>query len=358
MSAAFHPLKIAEVRRETDDSVSIRFDVPDELRDRFGFRPGQHLTLRAELEGEEVRRNYSVCVAPDDDELRIAIKQIEGGRFSTWANSALGPGASIDVMPPHGSFTWPFDAASARRYVGVAGGSGITPVLSILKSVLIAEPLSSFTLLYGNRHSRSIMFLETLADLKDRFLERLEIYHFLEEEEGEIDLFNGRLDRAKCDELLTSLVDPGEVDAFFVCGPGPMMDSVESALLAREVDPARILIERFTTGRPSAAQAAAQAALAASAAGLSFGVTLDGRRRRVAFDPAAGNILDSARQAGLPAPYACKAGVCATCRARVVSGRVEMATNYGLSAEEVAQGYVLTCQTVPLSDDVIVDYDA
>lgn len=358
MSTTFHPLTVTEVRRETDDAVSICFDVPESLRPLFQFRAGQHLTLRTELEGEDVRRNYSVCVAPHEGEVRVAIKRIGGGRFSTWANEALAPGATLDVMPPHGSFTWTFEPEARRRYVGIAGGSGITPVLSLLKTALSVEPHSSFTLLYGNRNSSSIMFLETLAALKDRFLDRLEVYHFLEEEEEEIDLFNGRLDRAKCDEVLATLVDPAEVDAFFVCGPGPMMDAAEAALRERGVDPSRILIERFTTDAPSAAQAAAQAALAQQAAGLHFAAVLDGRRRRVTFDPQAGNILDSARAAGLPAPYACKAGVCATCRAKVVSGKVEMGTNYGLTADEVAQGYVLTCQTVPLSDDVVVDYDA
>ena len=358
MSTTFHPLTVTEVRRETDDAVSICFDIPEHLRPLFAFRAGQHLTLRTDLGGEDVRRNYSVCVAPHEGEVRVAIKRIGGGRFSTWANEALAAGATLDVMPPHGSFTWTFEPEARRRYVGIAGGSGITPVLSLLKTALSVEPNSSFTLLYGNRNSSSIMFLETLAALKDRFLDRLEIYHFLEEEEAEIELFNGRLDRAKHEEVLTTLINPAAVDAFFVCGPGPMMDAAEAALRERGVDPARIFIERFTTEAPSAAQAAAQAALAQQAAGLHFAAVLDGRRRRVTFDPEAGNILDSARAAGLPAPYACKAGVCATCRAKVVSGKVEMGTNYGLTADEVAQGYVLTCQTVPLSDDVVVDYDA
>jgi ring-1,2-phenylacetyl-CoA epoxidase subunit PaaE len=296
-------------------------------------------------------------VSPDEGELRIAVKAIDGGVFSTWANTHLAPGMTIDVMPPHGSFTWSFAPEAARRYVGIAGGSGITPILSLLRTTLSAEPCSRFALLYGNRDSGSVMFLEQLAAIKDRYLDRVEIYHFLDDEEGEIDLFNGRLDRDKCDAVLNGLIDPDAVDAFFICGPGPMMDAAEAALAARNVPKNRILIERFTAGRPTGVQAAAVAGLAEKAAGIRFAAIVDGRKRVVTFDPAAGNMLDSARSAGLPAPYACKAGVCATCRARVVSGQIEMAVNYGLNADELAQGYVLTCQAVPLSDDVVIDYD-
>ena len=358
MSAAFHRLTIAEVRREIDDAVSLRFDLPDELREAFRFAPGQHLTLRTEIGGEDVRRNYSLCVAPHEDELRIAIKRIGGGLFSNWANEALKPGDAIDVMPPHGSFTWAFDPNASRDYVGFAGGSGITPVLSLLKTALSVEPKSRFTLLYGNRSSNTIMFLEELAALKNRFMDRLQIYHFLEEEDEEVELFNGRLDQAKIAEVLASLVEPQSIDAAFICGPGPMMDAAEAALLSAGVAKDRILIERFTVGEMSAEQAARVRSLEQDAAGRMVQVTLDGRRRRLAFDAEKGSILENARAAGLPAPFACKAGVCATCRARLVSGKVEMKANYGLSPEEVAQGYVLTCQAVPLSDDVVLDYDA
>jgi ring-1,2-phenylacetyl-CoA epoxidase subunit PaaE len=356
--SAFHRLTIREVRREIDDAVSLQFDLPEELREAFRFSPGQHLTLRTQIEGEDVRRNYSICVAPHENQLRIAVKRIGGGVFSNWANEALRPGSTIDVMAPHGSFTWNFDSATARNYVGFAGGSGITPVLSLLKTALSVEPNSRFILLYGNRSSNTIMFLEELASLKNRFMGRLEIYHFLEEEEEEVELFNGRLDEAKIAELLSSLVDPAAIDAAFICGPGPMMDAAEAALLLAGVTKDHILIERFTVGRATAEQAARASALEQAAAGRMVQVTLEGRRRRLAFDPAKGSILENARAAGLPAPFACKAGVCATCRAKLVSGKVEMKANYGLSADEVAQGYVLTCQAVPMSDDVVLDYDA
>jgi ring-1,2-phenylacetyl-CoA epoxidase subunit PaaE len=358
MSASFHPLTIAEVIDETAEARSIRFHVPEELRESFAFTPGQHLTLRADIGGEEVRRNYSLCTAPEDGQLKVTVKRIAGGLFSNWANDNLAPGATIDVMPPHGSFTWAFDPAAANHYVGFAGGSGITPVMSLLKTALQTEPGSRFTLFYGNRDSQSVIFLEELGRLKNRFMERLEVHHFLAEEAEEIELFNGMLDRAKCDEILSTLVEPNEVAAFFICGPGPMMDAAEAALLDRGVDKQRVHLERFTADRPPEALQAQLDAMSRAAEGLTMLVTLDGRKRRVPFSQAAGNILDSARAAGLPAPFACKAGVCATCRARVVSGSAEMAARYGLTDEEVAAGYILTCQSVPKGDGLEVDYDA
>ncbi len=358
MSAGFHSLKIADVRREIDDAVSLRFELPEELKEAFRFSAGQHLTLRTEIDGEDVRRNYSICVAPHEDELRVAIKKVNGGLFSSWANGGIAVGDMMEVMPPHGSFTWAFDAARAATYVGFAGGSGITPVLALLKTALIAEPESSFTLLYGNRASNSIMFLEELANLKNRFIDRLQIYHFLEEEEEEVELFNGRLDSGKIAEVLQSIVDPKMIDAAFICGPGPMMDAVEHGLIEAGVSKDRILIERFTVGEMSAEQAARARVLEQEAAGRKVQVTLEGRKRSLSFDAGKGSILENARAAGLPAPFACKAGVCATCRAKLISGEVEMKQNYGLSAEEVAQGYILTCQAVPLTDDVVLDYDA
>ena len=357
MSAGFHSLTVAEVVDETSEARSIRFAIPPELAETFLFKPGQHLTLKAEIGGEELRRNYSLCVAPQDGAVTVTVKRIAGGAFSNWANEALKPGDTVDVMPPHGSFTWDFAAGAANHYVGFAGGSGITPVMSLLKTALLTEKDSRFTLFYGNRDSGSIIFLEALAQLKNRFMDRLQVYHFLAEEAEEFDLFNGLLDRSKCDEILDTLVD-GEVAAYFICGPGPMMDAAEESLLARGVDKDRIHLERFTADRPPEALQAQLAEMSREAAGATMLVTLDGRKRRVAFDAKAGNILDSARLAGLPAPFACKAGVCATCRARVVSGEVEMAARYGLTDEEVAAGYVLTCQSVPKGEGVEVDYDA
>jgi ring-1,2-phenylacetyl-CoA epoxidase subunit PaaE len=358
MSVNFHSLSVAEIVPETAEARSIRFAVPEDLRNAFRFRPGQHLTLRTEIGGEEVRRNYSLCVAPEEGLLKVTVKKIAGGLFSTWANEALKPGDRLDVMEPHGSFTWDFRPGAANHYVAFAGGSGITPVLSLIKAAMIEEPQSRFTLLYGNRDSQSVIFLDELARLKNRYMSRLEIHHFLAEESEDIELFNGMLDRSKCDEVLDSLVDADGAAAFFICGPGPMMDSAEAALKARGVESARIHIERFTADRPPEALQAQLEATAREAQGLTMQVNLDGRKRRVPFSAEAGNILDSARLAGLPAPFACKAGVCATCRARVVAGEVEMAARYGLTDEEIAAGYILTCQSVPKGEGLEVDYDA
>jgi ring-1,2-phenylacetyl-CoA epoxidase subunit PaaE len=358
MSAGFHSLRIAELVEETADARSIRFELPADLADTFRFRAGQHLTLRAEIGGEDVRRNYSLCVAPGEGQLKVTVKRIAGGRFSTWATETLCEGDTLEVMPPHGSFTHEFRSDAANHYVGFAGGSGITPVISLLKTALLEEAGSRFTLFYGNRDSQSVIFLEELGRLKNRFMGRLQVHHFLAEEMEDIELFNGMLDRAKCGEILGTLVDPSEVAAFFICGPGPMMDAAEEALCDSAVPRENIHIERFTADRPVEALAAQLQQMSQGAQGLTMLVTLDGRKRRVPFDAKAGNILDSAREAGLPAPFACKAGVCATCRARVVSGEVDMAARYGLTDDEIAAGYVLTCQSVPKGEGVELDYDA
>jgi ring-1,2-phenylacetyl-CoA epoxidase subunit PaaE len=357
MAEHFHALRVAEVVPETAEANSIRFEVPPELRERFAFKAGQHLTLRTMLNGEEVRRNYSLCTHPSDGDWMVTVKRIGGGLFSNWVGDRLKAGDTVDVMPPHGSFTCEFDATKSRHLVGIAGGSGITPVMSLIRTLLREEPQSRFTLLYGNRDSSSVIFLETLAGLKDKYLGRLEIYHFLDAEEQDIELFNGMLSGERLEEAIPALVpDASEVEGWFICGPGPMMDAAEGALLDRGVPKGRIHIERFTADRPAGAVAKEMAQLQTQAEGVTVAVTLDGRTRRIPFT--AGNILDSARASGLPAPFACKAGVCATCRAKVTKGKVEMAVHYGLTDEEVADGYVLTCQSVPVGDGVAVDYDA
>ena len=357
MAEHFHALRVAEIVPETSEANSIRFEMPPQLRERFAFRAGQHLTLKAEIGGEEVRRNYSLCTAPDEQDWMVTVKRIAGGVFSNWVGDHLKAGDTLDVMPPHGSFTTQFDASKQRGYVGFAGGSGITPVMSLIRTALKEEPGSRFTLFYGNRDSSSIIFLDALAELKDRYLTRFELYHFLAEEQGDVELFNGMLDQKMCGNAIEQLIgDASAIDEWFICGPGPMMDAAEAALLERGVARERVHIERFTADRPPEAVAREIADLQTKAAGATVAVTLDGRTRKVEFT--AGNILDSARAAGLPAPFACKAGVCATCRAKVTSGKVEMAARYGLTDEEVAAGYVLTCQSVPAGDGVAVDYDA
>lgn len=358
MNTGFHSLIITEVRREISDAVSLCFAVPDDLAQTFKFVPGQHLTLRTEIDGEDIRRNYSICSAPHEGELRVAIKAVPGGVFSGFANSEIAAGQSLDVMTPHGSFTWSFDQALKRKYAGFAGGSGITPIISLIKTALRVEPQSNFALIYGNRATDSIMFLDEIAALKDRYMSRFEVFHFLEDEEGDFDLFNGRLDGAKISDVLATLIDPATIDVAFICGPGPMMDAVGAGLKAASVPDDRVLIERFTAAAMSDEQRTAARALEQQATGRVVKITIDGRRRNIAFDADKGSILENARAQGLPAPFACKAGVCATCRARMLNGEVRMKQNYGLSAKEVEQGYVLTCQAVPLTDDVELDFDA
>jgi ring-1,2-phenylacetyl-CoA epoxidase subunit PaaE len=357
VSARFYPVRVAEIVPETGEANSIRFEIPPEHREAFAFRAGQHLTLRAVIRGEEVRRNYSLCTAPDEQDWMVTIKRIGGGVFSNWAGEHLKAGDVLDVMPPHGSFTTDFDPGRRRHLVGIAGGSGITPVMSLLRSTLKYEPESRFTLLYGNRDSTSIIFLDALAALKDKYLDRFNIYHFLDAEEGDVELFNGMLDRQRLETAIPLLVPTAtEVDGWFICGPGPMMDAAEGILLDGGIAKERIHIERFTADRPAGAIVREMSELQTKAAGVTVSVRLDGRTRKVPFTE--GNILDSVRAAGLPAPFACKAGVCATCRAKVTKGKVEMAVCYGLTDEEVADGYVLTCQSVPIGGDVAVDYDA
>lgn len=354
----FHTLRVAEVRRETPDAISILFDVPDELAERFAFTPGQYLTLKAEIEGEEVRRNYSICSSPLDRELRVAIKMLPGGVFSSYANERLKAGDSIDVLPASGHFTRLFQPGNVGRYAAFAAGSGITPIMSLVKTALSTEPQSRFTICFGNRMSGQVLFLEELSALKNRFMSRLEIFHFLTMEEEDIDLFNGRLDREKCQEILEKLIDPADVDLFFACGPEGMMEGAEQALLARGVPEDHILLERFASAGSSPVLDETARRKALAAAGRNMSVVLDGRKFTVPFDAEQGNILDSVRALGVPAPYACKGGVCATCRAKVISGSVDMRLNFGLTKEEVAQGYVLTCQATPVGDDVQLSYDA
>ena len=358
MSSSFHNLTIVDVADETSDAVTVTLEPESADRAAFDFAPGQHLTLRALIGEEDVRRNYSLCVPPASGRLRVAIKKVRGGVFSGWARDALKPGETIEAMTPRGHFTWTFKPGARRTYLAFAGGSGITPILSLIATGLATEPDSRFTLLYGNRASNSIMFLEELADLKDRHMGRLQIYHFLTAEADDIELFNGRLDEDRIARVLSSIVDASAVEVAFICGPEGMMAAAERAMLDAGVHPDRVLVERFTSGRVVTEQSDEHRAAARQAEGVPVQITLEGRRRRIAFHADSGNILDSARAEGLPAPYACKAGVCATCRAKLVSGRVHMAANYGLSKEEVAQSYILTCQSVPETDDVVIDYDA
>ncbi len=351
MTPKFHPLAVAEVRRETADAVSLRFEVPAALADDYRFVQGQHLNVRAWFDGEELRRSYSICSAPDDGELRVAIKRVPGGRFSSWAVERLKPGDVLDVMTPEGRFFTPLDPRNAKHYVAFAAGSGITPILSLARATLAREPRSRFTLVYGNRRLASTMFLEPLWALKDRYLPRFALYHVFSRETQDIELFNGRIDTAKVHAFLEALIPPASIDEAFVCGPASMIDEVEGALAAAGV--ARVHVERFGV----AGAAAAAPVDDAEAAEARITLLVDGVRREIEFHRGAHSILDAGRAAGIDLPFSCKGGMCSTCRARLLEGEVKMAKNYALEPHEVAAGYVLTCQAYPLTERVLLSFD-
>ncbi|WP_449234174.1 1,2-phenylacetyl-CoA epoxidase subunit PaaE [Azospirillum doebereinerae] len=360
MSApSFHPLTIRECRRETADTVSILFDVPPDLAERYRFLQGQHLTLRTAIGGEEVRRSYSICSGVDEGELRVAVKRVEGGLFSTHANQALAPGAVVDVMTPMGRFHTPLDPAAAKTYAAFAAGSGITPILSILKSVLVREPLSRFLLVYGNRSVSSIIFREELEDLKNRYMGRLSVHHVLSREPEEAGLLSGRIGAALVRELCAGPLNPGTLDAVFLCGPQPMVEEVRDALEASGTPPDRIHLELFGTvgsQRPAPPDQAITGGTPADAATVA--VIQDGQRKEFALAYDGESILDAAHRHGADLPYSCKSGVCCTCRAKLREGKVAMAENYSLEPWEVEAGYVLTCQSRPLTERVVIDFDA
>lgn len=348
----FHTLRIAEVRRETPECVSLRFEVPDALAGEYLFAPGQHLNLRAHIGGEEFRRSYSICAGLDDGELRVAVKRVPGGRFSAWANEVLVPGREIDVMTPEGRFHVPLDARQAKHYVAFAAGSGITPILSLARSVLAREPRSRFTLVYGNRRQSSVMFHEALEDLKDRYLSRFSLFNVFSRESQDIELFNGRIDAARVRAFVAALIPPATIDEAFVCGPATMIDEVEAALIESGVPRERVHVERFGVAGEMTAPVDDT-----DAASARVTIVVDGVRREVDFVPGQHSILDAGLAAGIDLPYSCKGGMCATCRARVLEGEVKMAKNYTLEPPDLAAGFVLSCQAFPLTDRVVVSYD-
>lgn len=353
MTPRFHPLKVAEVRNETADAVSLRFEVPAELAEDYRFVQGQHLTLKCAVNGEELRRSYSICAGVDDGELRVAIKKIGGGRFSTWANDAIKAGDVLEVMTPEGLFHTGLDPANAKHYVAFAAGSGITPILSLIKTTLKAEPHSRFTLIYGNRRQSSVIFAEALEDLKDRYMTRFTLYHVFSREEQDVALFNGRLDRARVASFLDTLIPADTIDAAFICGPGAMIDEAEAGLLAAGVAPERIHLERF--GVPDSAPVHHVEAGDAPQARIT--IIADGLKREMDFRAEDPSILDVGLRAGLDLPYSCKGGVCCTCRAKVLEGKVRMDKNYTLEQPDIDAGFVLTCQAHPLTERVVISFD-
>jgi len=352
----FHRLPVAKVERETRDAVAITFAVPDALAEPFRFAAGQHLTLRTDIGGEDVRRSYSICSGVQDGTLRIAVKRNPGGVFSGWANESLKAGDTLDVMPPMGHFHVPLAADHRKHYVGFAAGSGITPLLSIVKTTLATEPMSEFTLFYGNRASGTVMFKEELAALKDTYLTRFNLVHVLSREAQDIELLHGRIDRAKADALLRHWIDLDQTDAVFVCGPDGMMQAVAEALRACGYPDAKIRIERFATSVPRHEHKPGKAPEPGHTE-CEVTVVLDGVTRSYTLEKGKESILEAGLKAGIELPYSCKSGVCSTCRAKLTVGEVDMDVNFALEDYEVARGFVLTCQSHPATDRVTVDYD-
>ena len=353
----FYPLEVTDIARDTRDSVIVTLKPPADAREAFQFTQGQYLTFRRKFDGEEMRRSYSICAGVDDGILRVGIKKVDGGWFSSWANDELKVGEVIDAMAPMGNFHSPLKPQEGRNYLGFAGGSGITPMISLIKTVLKAEPESRFTLAYGNRTAAGIMFREELEDLKNIHMGRLNIVHVLETE-ADIDLFSGRLDREKCDALFDKWIDVKNADLAFICGPEPMMLAVADALKSHGLDASAIKFELFTSAQPGRPKKkAASAKGAGSDARCKATIILDGAAREYDMEKETQSVLEAALEANVDAPYACKGGVCSTCRAKLIEGEVDMEANYALEDYEVERGYILTCQSYPRTDKIVVDYD-
>lgn len=348
----FHRLSIAAIERDTIDAVAVTFYVPEILREHYRYRPGQHLTLKAAINGENLRRCYSICSSPDEDMLKIGVKAIYEGRFSHFINQDLNVGDSLDVMIPQGQFGYQPHINNRARYLAVAAGSGITPLLSIIKSTLQTEPESRFTLIYGNRNSRSVMFKESISDLKNRFAERFQVLYLFSQEHQDSELLSGRIDAKQLNALNKTLLNFSQFDHAFICGPETMMDDVQTTLIQYGMAPEHVHTERFNTSgtkfKPTPAM---------TTENRQVSIHLDGRTLNISMDSQDDSILDAALRQGADLPYACKGGVCATCKCKLRAGEVEMGTNYSLEPDQIANGFILSCQSWPKGDGVILDFD-
>lgn len=356
MSENFHKLKVASIEKTTEDCAIISLSVPAKLRKKFEFTQGQYLTLEADINGEKVRRSYSLCSSPFDKEWKVGIKKIEDGKFSTFANDVLKVGDKLDVAPPNGKFFTKVDKNNQKNYVAFAAGSGITPIFSIIKTHLIAEPKATFKLFYINQTVKSIILKEELEGLKNQFMERFEIYYFLTREHRNIPLFAGRLNEEKMETIFKSICDVSQIDDYFSCGPEAMILMIRDFLTKKGADKNRIHFELFNT---SGSQADFKKKIAKKLSGKVTDVTIIEGGKSINFQIKTGsdNLLDAAQKNAADLPFACKGGVCCTCRAKLVEGKVEMAVTYGLEDEEVEAGFVLTCQAIPTTDKVVVDFD-
>jgi ring-1,2-phenylacetyl-CoA epoxidase subunit PaaE len=349
----FHPLTVASVDRLTDDAVAITFQIPDELTDTFRYRPGQHVTVRKFIDGMDVRRSYSICANANQGTLRVGVKRLEGGAFSTWATGRLSPGEVLEVMAPVGEFTVDVGVGGSPRYAAVVAGSGITPVLSLVSTTLDSDPGTRWTVIYGNQAARTVMFLDELEGLKDRYPDRLQIVHVLSREDSGLPLFTGRIDQDKLTALFASVVDAGTVDRWFLCGPYDMVHGARGLLESRGVAAEDIRDELFFAGPPTAPPIPPAEDEEGT---VLLTVVLDGRASEVRMRPET-SVLDAAMSVRSELPYSCKGGMCATCKAKVLVGEVTMDKNYALVDSDLAAGYVLTCQSHPVGDRLTVDYD-
>lgn len=357
MSIHFHKLAIKEIKKETADCVSVLFDVPEDLQKKFQFKQGQSLTMRIFINGEEVRRTYSICATPFENEWRVAVKKAEGGLFSSYANEQLKEGDILEVMPPVGKFYVELNPQNKKKYLAIAAGSGITPVISIIKTTLQTEPKSHFTLVYGNRNRSSIIFFEELQALKNKYLQRLNFINILSRERTDAPINIGRINQEKLIEL-SKLIDYATIDEIFICGPEEMIFSVKAFLEQKGIDNKKIHFELFTVPGEKKAEVRRQKSEVNTGPKSKITVKLDGRS--FDFDLSFNNdtpILDAALQQGADLPFACKGGVCCTCKARLVVGEVMMDVHWGLEEEEVEQGYILTCQSHPKTEKVVIDFD-
>ncbi len=348
----FYGLKIKDIRRETADCVSIAFDVPPQYEADFGYQQGQYLTLKTEIKGEEVRRSYSICSAPCDNELRVAIKQVQNGLFSTFANNELKKGDTLDVMPPMGHFYTVLNKNQVKTYIFFAAGSGITPVISNIKTILKTEPLSNCSLIYGNRQVSSIIFKEDLEALKNQYLGRFQVFNVLSRERNESNLLHGRLNKAKIAHFIEKIPQLLRGNEYFVCGPVDMTEAVKEVFLEHKIAEKNIHFELFNAPK----KAVTNGETVKGAVGGTATIQLDGLTFDVPIEKGQ-NILDAAQLMGADMPFACKGGVCCTCRAKLIEGEVEMTANYALTKEEVNQGFILTCQAVPKTERLVVDFD-
>jgi len=355
--AIFHKIKVKDIYKETEDCSVVTFDVPKGLQDDFAFRQGQHLTLKADIDGEDVRRSYSLCSSPFEKEWQVAVKQIPEGKFSTFINSELKPGDILEVMPPSGTFGVDTTAEASKNYLFFAAGSGITPVLSMIKAHLVAEPNATCKLFYVNRTAKSIIFKEALEQLRNTYLGRLEIYYFLTKERRDIELFNGRFDDDKMKVLIKTFIDIPDTSEVFLCGPEDMVHYVSDYLVKAGLSKELVHFELFVSGLTEEDKARAERLSTQNVEGVEVTIVDGGKEFVFTMTNDFDNILDAALGAGADLPFACKGGVCSTCKCQVVDGSVEMKINYALEEKEVAQNFVLSCQAVPTSEKVKVDFD-